>query len=60
MLRFYRPDLACGLGGFALGAAALLMSPGVQGRVSPLPRGDTNILEQAQAATALPPPGRRG
>lgn len=60
MLRFSRPDIACGLGGFALGAAALLMSGGVHGRVPPLPRGDTNILEQVRIAAISPAPTRRG
>jgi len=48
MLRLFRPDLLCGLGGFALGAAALLLGHGAT--ASPPPRAErTDILTQAQA-----------
>jgi hypothetical protein len=47
MLRLFRPDLLCGLGGFALGAAALLLGHGVAASPPP-PAQRTDILTQAQ------------
>ena len=53
MLRIFRPDLLCGLGGFVLGAAALLLTHGFT--AGPLPRATrhVDVLVEAQAA---PPP----
>jgi hypothetical protein len=48
MLRLFRPDLLCGLGGFALGSAALLLSHGAAASPPP-PPAQTNILPQTQA-----------
>jgi hypothetical protein len=50
MLRLFRPDLLCGLGGFTLGSAALLLSHGAV--ASPPPPAQTNILPQTQAEQA--------
>jgi len=54
MLRLFRPDLLCGLGGFALGAAALLLSHGAAARPAP-PVAQTTILSQTQADQAPRP-----
>jgi len=51
MLRIFRPDLICGLGGFALGAAALLLIHPTAPSPAPAPR--TDILALVAAA---PPP----
>ena len=56
MLRLFRPDLLCGLGGFALGAAALLLSHGAAASPPPPPPARTDILTQAQADPAAPHP----
>jgi hypothetical protein len=54
MLRLFRPDLLCGLGGFALGAAALLLTHGAAASPPP-PPPSTSILAQAQANPATRP-----
>jgi len=56
MLRVLRPDLLCGLGGFVLGAAALLLTHGIAASPPPPPSARTDIL--AMAAT-MPAPTRR-
>lgn len=48
MLRMIRPDLLCGLSGFALGAAALLFVHPSAPRPAPAPR--TDILSLVAAA----------
>ncbi len=58
MLRLFRPDLLCGLGGFALGSAALLLSHGAAASPPPLP-AQTNILTQTHADQALRHPDFR-
>jgi len=50
MLRVLRPDLLCGLGGFVLGAAALLLTHGVAASAPPPPPAPTDILALAAAA----------
>jgi hypothetical protein len=54
MLRLFRPDLLCGLGGFALGAAPLLLTHGAAASPPP-PPPSTSILAQAQANPATRP-----
>ena len=44
MLRLLRPDLLCGLGGFALGAAALLLIHPTAPTPAPAPRTDILAL----------------
>lgn len=51
MLRLFRPDLLCGLGGFALGSAAFLLSHGAAASTPP-PIAQTSILTQTQADQA--------
>ena len=51
MLRILRPDLLCGLGGFALGAAALLLIH--PSAANPVPSTRTDILA-LPGATASP------
>ena len=61
MLRMLRPDLLCGLGGFVLGTAALLLTHGAAARApSPAPT-HTDILAQTAPAAgpALPRPHAR-
>jgi hypothetical protein len=53
MLRIFRPDLLCGLGGFVLGATALLLTHGLAASSPPPARGHIDLLMEAQAA---PPP----
>ena len=54
MLRVLRPDLLCGLGGFVLGAAALLLTHGAAAaNAPPPPAPHTDIL-------ALTAPGHTG
>jgi len=48
MLRMLRPDLLCGLGGFALGAAALLLGQGAIAGTAPAPVAHTDILAAAE------------
>jgi hypothetical protein len=48
MLRIFRPDFLFGLGGFALGAAALLLTHGADAN-PPLPQGHTDLLTEAAA-----------
>ncbi len=50
MLRILRPDLLCGLGGFALGAVALLVIHPTAPRPAPAPR--TDILALVAGAPA--------
>lgn len=52
MLRLFRPDLLCGLGGFALGAAGLLLSHGAMAGPPPGPPAQSNILTRIQADQA--------
>jgi len=47
MLRVLRPDLLCGLGGFVLGAAALLLTHGAAANAPPPAPPHTDILAQA-------------
>lgn len=55
MLRVIRPDLLCGLGGFALGAAALLLTHGTAASAPPPPPERTDILS---LAATTPSPAR--
>ena len=50
MLRIFRPDLLCGLGGFALGAVALLLTHGLAASPPPPAHGHIDLLVEAQAA----------
>jgi hypothetical protein len=52
MLRMLRPDLLCGLGGFVLGTAALLLTHEAAASTPPPPPARTDIL-----ALAAPAPG---
>jgi hypothetical protein len=54
-----RPDLLCGLGGFALGAAALLLTHGAIAGAPPAPPAHTDILAASAPETAAerPRPG---
>jgi hypothetical protein len=52
MLRVLRPDLLCGLGGFLLGAAALLLTHGAATSTPPPSPERTDILALAAATPA--------
>jgi hypothetical protein len=61
MLRMLRPDLLCGLGGFVLGAAALLLTHGVAASAPPPAAPRTDILTLAAAKPApVPRPADAG
>ncbi len=52
MLRMFRPDLLCGLGGFGLGAVALLLVHSTA--PNPVPPARTDILALVAAGPSLP------
>ena len=58
MLRIIKPDLLCGLGGFALGAAALLWAHSGAMSKAVSPPVQTDLLNEA-AATSVPHPHSR-
>jgi hypothetical protein len=54
----FRPDLLCGLSGFALGAAALLLGHAGTASTPPSPPVQTDLLQEI-AATPAPHPHLR-
>jgi hypothetical protein len=54
MLRMFRPDLLFGLGGFALGAAALLLMQGVEASPPPPARHSDLLTQAAPTARTTP------
>jgi len=58
MLRILKPDLLCGLGGFALGAVAILWAnSGAMSRPA-APPAQTDLLRETAAAPVAHPPLR--
>lgn len=58
MLRIIKPDLLCGLGGFALGAVAILWANSGAMSQPAAPPTQTDLIREAAAAPATHPPLR--
>jgi len=60
VLRRLTSDLLCGLGGFALGAGALLLAHGADANPPQPPRGGADLFGQVQTVSHRIMPIRRG